>query len=227
MDGVIALFFAAILLITICQVVLRYGFNASILGAARPWKGCSSIPPPSARPRRSAGGSTFTSIFWWIFCRFCFQRITDVLVHFLLVAFLNGLMILLQRSLDRQGGKQRIAGDADSGMDHANQHSHRLRPGDFVLFVQHGVDQNLRRKMAPGRGGQDADPFGHLVFCFFFWACPSPIPWAFPAWPIFTLVHPELLGILPARLYAGMNSYAMIAMPLVRFHGASHEFRAA
>jgi len=35
----------------------------------------------------------------------------------------------------------------------------------------------------------------------------------------FALVHPELLPILPARLYAGMNSYAMIAMPLFVFMG--------
>ena len=35
----------------------------------------------------------------------------------------------------------------------------------------------------------------------------------------FTFVHPELLSILPARLYAGMNSYAMIAMPLFVFMG--------
>ena len=35
----------------------------------------------------------------------------------------------------------------------------------------------------------------------------------------FALVHPELLMILPARLYAGMNSYAMIALPLFVFMG--------
>ncbi len=35
----------------------------------------------------------------------------------------------------------------------------------------------------------------------------------------FWLVHPELISILPARLYAGMNSYAMIAMPLFVFMG--------
>lgn len=35
----------------------------------------------------------------------------------------------------------------------------------------------------------------------------------------FWAVHPELLSILPARLYAGMNSYAMIAMPLFVFMG--------
>jgi tripartite ATP-independent transporter DctM subunit len=35
----------------------------------------------------------------------------------------------------------------------------------------------------------------------------------------FAMVHPELLSILPARLYAGMNSYAMIAMPLFVFMG--------
>lgn len=35
----------------------------------------------------------------------------------------------------------------------------------------------------------------------------------------FAVVHPELLSILPARLYAGMNSYAMIAMPLFVFMG--------
>jgi tripartite ATP-independent transporter DctM subunit len=35
----------------------------------------------------------------------------------------------------------------------------------------------------------------------------------------FAVVHPDLLPILPARLYAGMNSYAMIAMPLFIFMG--------
>ncbi len=35
----------------------------------------------------------------------------------------------------------------------------------------------------------------------------------------FWVVHPELLSILPARFYAGMNSYAMIAMPLFVFMG--------
>jgi tripartite ATP-independent transporter DctM subunit len=35
----------------------------------------------------------------------------------------------------------------------------------------------------------------------------------------FWFVHPELLSILPARFYAGMNSYAMIAMPLFVFMG--------
>lgn len=38
-------------------------------------------------------------------------------------------------------------------------------------------------------------------------------------WAYFAVVHPELLSILPARLYAGMNSYAMIAMPLFVFMG--------
>jgi tripartite ATP-independent transporter DctM subunit len=35
----------------------------------------------------------------------------------------------------------------------------------------------------------------------------------------FAVVHPELLQILPARLYAGMNTYAMIALPLFVFMG--------
>jgi TRAP-type transport system large permease protein len=35
----------------------------------------------------------------------------------------------------------------------------------------------------------------------------------------FAFVHPELLSILPARLFAGMNSYAMIALPLFVFMG--------
>jgi TRAP-type transport system large permease protein len=35
----------------------------------------------------------------------------------------------------------------------------------------------------------------------------------------FWIVHPDLISILPARLYAGMNSYAMIAMPLFVFMG--------
>jgi tripartite ATP-independent transporter DctM subunit len=39
------------------------------------------------------------------------------------------------------------------------------------------------------------------------------------AFTYFAMVHPDLLPILPARLYAGMNSYAMIAMPLFVFMG--------
>ena len=35
----------------------------------------------------------------------------------------------------------------------------------------------------------------------------------------FVLYHPELLPILPQRLYAGMDSYAMIALPLFVFMG--------
>ena len=30
----------------------------------------------------------------------------------------------------------------------------------------------------------------------------------------FMVIHPELLPVLPQRLFAGMNSYAMIALPL-------------
>ena len=30
----------------------------------------------------------------------------------------------------------------------------------------------------------------------------------------FILIHPELIAILPQRLFAGMNSYTMIALPL-------------
>ena len=39
LDGVIATFFAAILLITIMQVLLRYGFNASVLGGNEAMEG--------------------------------------------------------------------------------------------------------------------------------------------------------------------------------------------
>lgn len=35
----------------------------------------------------------------------------------------------------------------------------------------------------------------------------------------FAVIHPELMQILPARLYAGMNTYAMIALPLFVFMG--------
>ena len=35
----------------------------------------------------------------------------------------------------------------------------------------------------------------------------------------FVFYHPELLSILPQRLYAGMDSYAMIALPLFVFMG--------
>ena len=35
----------------------------------------------------------------------------------------------------------------------------------------------------------------------------------------FSVLHPELLSILPQRLYSGMNSYAMIALPLFTLMG--------
>ena len=57
------------------------------------------------------------------------------------------------------------------------------------------------------------------LLLFLFIGVPIAYSLGLSALAYFWLVHPELLSILPARLYAGMNSYAMIAMPLFVFMG--------
>jgi len=60
-----------------------------------------------------------------------------------------------------------------------------------------------------------------LASLFFFLVPGVPIAYSLglSGFAYFWVVHPELLSILPARFYAGMNSYAMIAMPLFVFMG--------
>ena len=57
------------------------------------------------------------------------------------------------------------------------------------------------------------------LFVFLLLGVPIAYSLGLSGFAYFALVHPELLGILPARLLAGMNSYAMIAMPLFVFMG--------
>ena len=60
-----------------------------------------------------------------------------------------------------------------------------------------------------------------LASLIFFLVLGVPIAYSLglSAFAYFWMVHPELISILPARFYAGMNSYAMIAMPLFVFMG--------
>ena len=92
LDGAIASFFAAILLITILQVVLRYGFNESVLGGNEAMEGLfiytTAIGAAVAVRRRKHININFMVKLLSVL----HQRIVDVLVH-LLVAFLNGVMI--------------------------------------------------------------------------------------------------------------------------------------
>jgi TRAP-type C4-dicarboxylate transport system permease small subunit len=92
LDGVIASFFAIILLITIVQVGLRYLFNSSILGGNETMEGLfiytTAIGAAAAIQRRQHININF-------FVQKlppALQRLVDALVH-LLVAFLNGIMI--------------------------------------------------------------------------------------------------------------------------------------
>jgi TRAP-type C4-dicarboxylate transport system permease small subunit len=92
LDGVIAFFFAVILLITIFQVVLRYGFNASVLGGSEAMEGLfiytTAIGAAAAIRRRQHININFMVKLLPVML----QRAADVLVH-LLVAFLNAVMI--------------------------------------------------------------------------------------------------------------------------------------
>ena len=92
LDGVIASFFAAILLITILQVLLRYGFNASVLGGGEAMEGLfiytTAIGAAAAIRRRDHIHINFMVKLLPVLL----QRFADVLVH-LLIAFLNGVII--------------------------------------------------------------------------------------------------------------------------------------
>lgn len=72
--------------------------------------------------------------------------------------------------------------------------------------------------MAPS-GGWGVLILLSTLFLFLLLGIPIAYSLGLSGFAYFTIVHPELLGILPARLYAGMNSYAMIAMPLFIFMG--------
>lgn len=92
LDGVIASFFAMILLVTILQVGLRYLFNASILGGNEFMEGVfiytTAIGAAAAVKRRQHININF------VIQQLppLLQRLTDVMAH-LLIAFLNGVMI--------------------------------------------------------------------------------------------------------------------------------------
>lgn len=92
LDAVIASFFAAILLITILQVVLRYGFNESVLGGNEAMEGLfiytTAIGAAAAVRRRQHINIDFIVKL----IPFPVQKIADVLVH-LLITFLNIVMI--------------------------------------------------------------------------------------------------------------------------------------
>ncbi len=92
LDAVIASFFALIVLTTILQVVLRYGFNASVLGGNEAMEALfiytTAIGAAAAVHRRQHIHINCVTKLMPVFI----QRIGDVLVH-LLIAFLNGAMI--------------------------------------------------------------------------------------------------------------------------------------
>ena len=91
-DGAIALFFAAILLTTILQVCLRYGFNSSVLGGGEAMEGLfiytTAIGAAAAVRRRQHININCLVMVLPV----SLQRVADVIVH-LLIAFLNGVMI--------------------------------------------------------------------------------------------------------------------------------------
>lgn len=92
LDGVIASFFAFIILITILQVILRYVFNASVLGGNETMEALFIYTTAvgaavAVRRRQHININYFVQLLPNIV-----QRIADIIVH-LLVAFLNGVMI--------------------------------------------------------------------------------------------------------------------------------------
>jgi TRAP-type C4-dicarboxylate transport system permease small subunit len=92
LDAVVASFFAAILLITVLEVILRYGFNASMLYGSEAMEGLfiytTAIGAAVAIRRRLHINIDFMVKLLPILL----QKILDILMH-LLVAFLNGVMI--------------------------------------------------------------------------------------------------------------------------------------
>ena len=106
LDVVTASFFAIILVITILQVILRYGFNAAMLFGGEAMEGLfiytTAIGAATAVRRRQ-------HIHINVLVKslpIVLQRISDVIVH-LLVAFLNGVMIYYSVSwISKVGGNE-------------------------------------------------------------------------------------------------------------------------
>lgn len=92
LDGVIASFLAFIIIITIVQVILRYVFNASILGGNEAMEALFIYTTAvgaavAVRRRRHININYFVQLLPALF-----QRLVDIIVH-MLIAFLNGVMI--------------------------------------------------------------------------------------------------------------------------------------
>ena len=91
-DGVVAFFFAFIIFITILQVILRYVFNASILGGNEAMEVLfiytTAIGAAAAVQKRQHININFVVQL----LPAILQRIADIMVH-LLIAGLNGVMI--------------------------------------------------------------------------------------------------------------------------------------
>jgi TRAP-type C4-dicarboxylate transport system permease small subunit len=92
LDGVISIFFAIILVVTILQVILRYVFNESILGGNELMEGLfiytTSIGAAVAVRRRQHISISYVVERLPPFM----QRLSDIVVH-LLIAVLNLIMI--------------------------------------------------------------------------------------------------------------------------------------
>jgi TRAP-type C4-dicarboxylate transport system permease small subunit len=106
LDAVIASFFTAILLITILQVLLRYGFNQAVLGGNEAMESLfiytTAIGAAAAIRRRQHININFVVKLLPV----PLQRVADVLVH-LLVAFLNGVMIYYSAAwISKVGGNE-------------------------------------------------------------------------------------------------------------------------
>lgn len=92
LDGVIASFFAFIIIITIVQVILRYVFNASILGGNEAMEALFIYTTAvgaavAVRRKQHININYFVQLLPALF-----QRLADITVH-MLIAFLNGVMI--------------------------------------------------------------------------------------------------------------------------------------
>ena len=92
LDGVIASFFALIILITIFQVILRYVFNSAIIGGNEAMEALfiytTAIGSAVAVRRRQHISITIAAQYLPLILK----RLADVAVH-LLIGFLNGAMI--------------------------------------------------------------------------------------------------------------------------------------
>lgn len=106
LDWVISFFFAVIILITILQVILRYVFNASILGGSEAMEvlfiySTAVGAAVALQRRRHININYAVQLLPPIL-----QRLTDAAVH-ILVAFLNGVMIYYSIEwISRVGGNE-------------------------------------------------------------------------------------------------------------------------